>query len=181
MSNLPVKPEEINWDNLEKLDLPAKAKQAKRNQMLNCIPPPKWLKKHPVYKNDYLPIDKVEYLLTAFFGNWYVEVISVNQIINSITVTVRIFYMDPDRGEYVHQDGVGACPMQVNSGANCTDLSALKPNAVMLALPIAKTNAIKDAADHIGRVFGRDLNRKDTLDYTKTMEGKFENAKITEK
>ena len=35
-----------------------------------------------------------------------------------------------------------------------------------MALPIAKTVALKDAADHLGKLFGSDLNRKDTLNYT---------------
>jgi hypothetical protein len=34
-----------------------------------------------------------------------------------------------------------------------------------MAFPIAKTIAVKDAADHIGKLFGADLNRKETLDY----------------
>ena len=34
-----------------------------------------------------------------------------------------------------------------------------------MALPIAKTIAIKDACDHFGKMFGSDLNRKDTISY----------------
>jgi ABC-type transporter lipoprotein component MlaA len=34
-----------------------------------------------------------------------------------------------------------------------------------MALPIAKTFAIKDATGHLGKIFGRDLNRKDTIPF----------------
>ena len=75
------------------------------------------------------------------------------------------------------QDGVGANPLQVNSGKKPMDSDEIKSNAVMLALPIAETNAVKDAADKIGRIFGRDLNRKDTMSYDLLIK----DAKITEK
>jgi hypothetical protein len=34
-----------------------------------------------------------------------------------------------------------------------------------MAFPMAKTIAIKDAADHFGKLFGADLNRKDVISY----------------
>ena len=172
----------IKWNDLDSLDLPKKGKLAIRNQLLNCNPPKVWIKKHPLYKNDYLPIDKVEYLLTTFFGSWHVEIKAAFQIANSVCVTVRLHYLNPDTGEFDWQDGAGAAPMQLDSGAKASDFSAVKNNAVMLALPIAETNAEKDAADKIGKLFGRDLNRKDTLGYERLIEGMdFSDAKKTEK
>ncbi len=38
----------------------------------------------------------------------------------------------------------------------------------MMALPSAKSYAIKDAADHLGSLFGRDLNRKDAPAFSPT-------------
>jgi len=35
-----------------------------------------------------------------------------------------------------------------------------------MALPIAKSKAIKDACDHFGRLFGSDLNHKEQFDFT---------------
>jgi hypothetical protein len=35
-----------------------------------------------------------------------------------------------------------------------------------MAYPMAKTIAIKDACDHFGNLFGANLNRKDTLNYS---------------
>ena len=167
----------IKWNDLESIELSNSGKLELRNYLLNQPPQKAWIKKHPLYSNDYLPIDKVEFLLTLFFKTWRVEVKNVFQIANSVCVTVRLYYQDADSKEMNWQDGVGANPLQVNSGKKPMDSDEIKSNAVMLALPIAETNAVKDAADKIGRIFGRDLNRKDTMSYDLLIK----DAKITEK
>lgn len=135
------------------------------NLLLNQPPPSKWVKTHPMLKHQYLPIDKVEYLLTKLFGQWRVEVLSVLQLFNSIAVTVRLHYLHPITGQWSFHDGVGAHNLQLDSGAAPSDLTKIKPMAVMMSLPIAKSAAIKDAADHLGSLFGRDLSRKDTVQF----------------
>jgi hypothetical protein len=35
----------------------------------------------------------------------------------------------------------------------------------MMAFTMAKSYAIKDACDHFGKLFGRDLNRKETMGF----------------
>jgi hypothetical protein len=40
----------------------------------------------------------------------------------------------------------------------------VKDDAIQGAFQIAKSFAIRDAADHLGKLFGRDLNRKDTFE-----------------
>jgi hypothetical protein len=174
-AELAIQAKAIKWDDLTEMQLTTKQQVHIRNFMLNQAPPTGWLKKHPVYNNSYLPIDKVEYLLTSLFGNWKVEVKEVKMIANSMQCTVRLYYWDSLINDFSWQDGVGAAPMQQDSGGG-----KLKANGVMLATPIAKTNAIKDAADTIGKLFGRDLNRKDTLNYDKEGE-KFENLLNIEK
>ena len=176
----PVDVKTVKWSELDKMQLTKKEAASIRNYLLNVDPPKQWLKQHPVYKNTYLPIDKVEYLLTTFFGSWHVEVKQAFQVANSLCVIVRLYYRNPDSEDFNWQDGAGAAPMQLDSGSKASDSTALKPNAVMLALPIAETNAIKDAADKIGKLFGRDLNRKDTLGYEHLVKD-FTGATITEK
>ncbi len=72
----------------------------------------------------------------------------------------------------MYHDGVGAKELQTiaASGPLKQDFSNINKGAVEMALPIAKTAAIKDAADHLGKLFGRDLNRKDTLEYKQTYQ-----------
>lgn len=134
--------------------------------LVNQKPHQTWVKKHPMAKTEYLPIDKVEFMLTSIFQNWRVEVLTVQSLFQSVQVTIRLHLKSPVTGEWTYFDGVGACPIQTDSGKSAADLSAIKNNAVQLAVPAAKSYAIKDAAEHIGTLFGRDLNRKDTLEFT---------------
>lgn len=136
-------------------------------QVVNINPPTKYIKDHPLAKGvKYIPIEKIEMMLTKIFQNWFVEVLREGQILNSVYVTVRVNYKHPITGEWLHQDGLGAVPIQVDRGENASNLSAIKSNAITLGLPSAKSYAIKDACEHIGKLFGRDLNRKDTIAYS---------------
>lgn len=141
--------------------------------LLNQPPHKTWLKKHPLAKtqndqnqsvpSEYIPIDKVEFMLDRIFQEWRIEVLQAQVMFQSIAVTVRLHYKNPVTGEWSFHDGVGAKSVQVNQGASAADLSAIKDAAVQMALPSAKSYAIKDAAEHLGSIFGRDLNRRDTI------------------
>jgi hypothetical protein len=62
-------------------------------------------------------------------------------------------------------DGIGAVQLQTAKGTSPADLANINNGALSMAYPIAKTLAIKDACDHFGKLFGCDLNRKDTMDF----------------
>jgi len=139
--------------------------------LLNQPPPKAWVYKNKYANNsEYLPIGKVEYLLDKIFQDWKVEVLDYRTIFNSVTVSVRLHYVNPLTGQWMYHDGVGAKELQTQSGTGSLkqDFSNINKGAVEMALPIAKTSAIKDAADHLGQLFGRDLNRKDTVEYKQT-------------
>jgi hypothetical protein len=149
-------------------DMELRADQNDLNVYLNTTPPDGWIKKHPIVSNvKYLPIERIEWLLTRIFFRWYIEIVESKIVANSITVTVRLFYLDrlSDSGNYLHQDGVGAAPLQTDKGAGAIEFDKIKNDAVMKALPAAESYAIKDAAEKIGRLFGKDLNRKDDIGY----------------
>lgn len=134
--------------------------------ILNQDPPDQWIKTHEFVKNwRYIPTDKIELMLTRIFIKWWVEVLDYKLVANSLAVHVRLFYVSPITGETLHQDGVGAAPLQIEKGYGAIDFNYMKSGAAQMALPSAKTYAIKDAAELIGRVFGRDLNRKDLMGY----------------
>jgi len=136
-------------------------------QVVNMDPPEGIVKDHPLAPGvKYIPIDKIELMLTKIFQQWYPEVLKTGQLLNSIEVTVRLHYLHPITKQWQFSDGVGAVAIQTDKGKSAADLAAIKSNAIMLALPAAKSFAIKDAAEHIGKVFGRDLNRKDTMAFT---------------
>ena len=144
--------------------------------LLNHEPDPKWIKQHPVYKTDYIPIERIEWLLTNIFTKWRVEVLNVVQMLNSAVVTVRLHYLDPITNTWEWQDGLGAHNFQLDQGANATEFEKLKSNAVKLAVPIAETEAVKDASDKLGKLFGKDLNRKTSTNYA-GISDKFNNYK----
>lgn len=133
--------------------------------ILNQEPKSTWVKQHPVTKGLYLPIERVEWLLTQIYRTWWVEVKNTQIIANSVVVTVRLWVIDPVTLSNRFQDGVGASPLQTDQGAKATDLTALKSSAVQMAAPAAKIYALKDAAECFGKIFGKDLNRKDEIAY----------------
>lgn len=156
------------------------------NTLLNQPAPQHWLKQHPFANKeviepngskrkvplDYLPIDKVEFLLTRIFQHWRVEVISCSALFNSVCCHVRVHYLHPITNEWMYHDGIGAVGIQTDAGASAADMSKIKQDAVMKAAPAAKSYAIKDAAEHLGSLFGRDLNRKDTVAFTGSYQPK---------
>lgn len=136
------------------------------NLLLNQEVPAQWLKKHPYIKDHtYITIQRVETLLTVLFQEWKVEVISYSQLFNSVSCHIRLHYKSPLDGSWKFHDGLGAVGVQTDKGAAASDLTAIKQEAVMKALPAAKSYAIKDAAGHLGKLFGRDLDRKDFVEF----------------
>ncbi len=149
-------------------------KESQLNTLLNHEPKKEWLRLHPVAKNvKYLPIERVEYLLTSIFQVWNIEVKETKLIANSIIVTVRLHYKDPVTGEMQFHDGIGASPLQTEKNAGAIEFDKIKSNAVMLAAPAAESYAVKDAAEKLGKLFGKDLNRADVIMYDRIGE-KFE-------
>jgi len=133
---------------------------------LNQEPPAEWVKEHPFIKgHKYLPIEKVEFMLKRFFKRYGIKVVEQKQLLNSISCTVTVKYKDPIDNEWVEYDGVGACELQTakDTGPLKLDASNINKGAVPMALGIAKSIAVKDACDHIGNIFGANLNRKDVL------------------
>ena len=137
---------------------------------LNQEPKTEWVKEHPFIKGyKYLPIERIEYLLRYIFKTDYkIEVLKTGLLLNAVEVTVRVHFKDILTGEWMFYDGVGAQEIQTkqNSGHLQLDMSNINRGAITMALPIAKTIAIKDACDHFGIIFGANLNRKDYVEYS---------------
>ena len=142
-------------------------KQNALTVLLNQNPPAQWLSEHPMIKGyKYIPIEKIEYLLTRIFGQWHVEVRNTQIVANSVVVTVRLHVNNPISGEAMWQDGIGAAPIQTDKGAGATDWNSVKTDGVQKAAPAAETYAVKDAAEKFGKIFGRDVARKGSMNYT---------------
>ena len=178
------KPKLPSLQELQSGDLEQLKNQNDLNILLNHPPKADWIKAHPFVKKkdpntgewvplQYLPIERVEYLLTSIFISWSVEIRSVHLIVNSVLMIVRLHFRNPVTNEMEWQDGTGASPLQTDEGAGAADVSKIKASAVMMAAPAAKSFAVKDAAEQLGRFFGKDLNRADQIAYD-AMAGKFD-------
>lgn len=137
------------------------------NTLLNQKPPAKWIKKNPYAGNSlYLPIDKVEFLLRKIFKRYKVEILREQQLFNAVSVTVRLHYLHPVTNTWEWIDGGGAKSLQLKKGSSSFDFSNINTNAVDMAFPIAISQATKNAAAKLGRIFGADLNRNEILEVT---------------
>ena len=159
MSNLP-KINDIYTDKLsiQKADVSV--------TLMNQQPKQEWVKDHPFIRGyKYLPIERIEYLLKTIFKSYKIEITGQGTSFNGVWVTVRIHYLHPVSGEWLFHDGIGASQLQTAKGTSPADLNNINNGALSMAYPVAKTIAIKDAADHFGKLFGSDLNRKDLINY----------------
>lgn len=147
-------------------DIEMAYKHNQLNVLLNQPPKKEWLKDYPMAKGvKYIPINRIEWLLTRIYTKWRVEVKNVQLIANSVQVTIRLHILDPISGEWDYQDGVGAVPLQTDKDAGAIEFNKLKNNSVMLAAPAAKSFAVKDAAEMLGKLFGKDINRPENVLY----------------
>jgi hypothetical protein len=139
-------------------------KNDKLNFLLNQEVPKKWIKTHPFIKNhNYIPIDKVEFLLRKIFKQYKIEILREGTSFNGVYVCVRVHYLNPTNEQWDFHDGIGAIQLQVKKGSSPSDLANINNGALSMAFPLAKTLAIKDACDMFGNLFGANLNRRDVL------------------
>lgn len=129
--------------------------------ILNINPPSKIVKFHEYGKFEYLPITAVSRLLDGLFDGWNSEIKMVNHVINGVYVVVRLTAKIPNSDKVLIADGIGFAEFQTKKGAAPTDFTQLMQGAGVLAIPKAKTEAIKNAAKDFGNLFGRNLSRKD--------------------
>lgn len=136
------------------------------NLLMNQQPEQKWILTNAYAGNSkYIPIGIKETLLQRIFKEFRIEILREGTMFNAVYVTIRLHYLHPVTGEWSYHDGTGADQVQTKSGASAADLSSISNNAVAMSLPKAVSFAISDATDHLGKLFGRDLNRKETMTF----------------
>jgi len=116
----------------------------------------------------YLPISAIESDLDRLFaGLWQVKNLNYKIVANEILLTLDLEVFHPVAKVWLTRAGVGACMIRQRSGAQISDINAKLKNALVMDLPHAKAEAIKNAAKSLGAIFGRNLARKasETTDY----------------
>lgn len=170
MSNQPTTPVPRRLPTIQEIhdENPDAFKQDQFKTLVNQLPPAAWVKKHPLSGHAYVPVEKVEYLLDAIVGQWKLEILTIVPMFQSVVATIRLHYFNPATLTWEYHDGGGASPVQTDKGESAANLSAIKSNALQLAVPAAISYALKDAAEHIGIIFGRNVSRKDTIGFKPT-------------
>jgi hypothetical protein len=149
------------------------------NILLNQEPPKAWLKKQNGVM--HLPVDKVKFLLTKIFVEWYETINQVQIVANSVVVIITLHYKNPITNEWCKMDGIGATPINTVKGASAMDWGQVVHDSVHKCTPAADAYALKNAAKKIGRIFGGDYGKDDLLDFGVLQDSdRFANAKARE-
>ncbi len=108
-----------------------------------------------------------------FFGLWSTENFKWNVISNEIVGSLELVMTHPVTGQVFRRVGaaavtimVDAVPQEIKDNPKlrnewALDVSNKKPSALDMGFPKLKAECVKNAANSLGKLFGRDLNRKD--------------------
>lgn len=126
---------------------------------LNSKPPSSAMKQKDGV--NYLPISYYEMTLDSlYFGMWKTTNESTNIIANEIIVRLELHVFHPIAKVWITRVGVGASMIQQARGADVTDINSKYKNTMGKDYPSAKSEAVKNAAKSLGKIFGRDISRK---------------------
>lgn len=134
-------------------------------ELLNKNPSSKWVRTNPYSNNaKYLPIRIVEELLNEIFPFWQAKQIGEPKILaNSVVVSVELWVFNPIINEWLTYPGIGAVPIELQSGSDPTDFSKINAKSLHKNAPAALSFAINNAAKKIGRLFGSHLNSNESM------------------
>lgn len=145
-------------------------------QRLNKEPDLNELDSTPDNRAKTLPISYVEMTLDElFFGQWSTENFKWSAITNEVQGSIDLVVTHPITNEKIRRTGAASIIIQVdkvpdNVNGQEKNRWALNPdnkksNALDLGFPKLKAECTKNAAQSLGKIFGRDVNRekKDTF------------------
>lgn len=138
---------------------------------LNREPEQSELDRTPDGKAKTLPISFVEMTLDELFlGHWGTENFTSKVVANEVVGEIELWVIHPITGVRISRSGAAGIIIQVDKAPDdiqgkernqwALDVSNKKSNALDLGYPKLKAECVKNAAQSLGKVFGRDLNRK---------------------
>jgi len=163
MAHYPLNPETL--DSLQKFQT-----------RLNSQPSELAVESTPDRKAQTVVISHIEMTLDElFFGQWRTENFKWNAIANEVQGSIELVAVHPVTGFEIRRTGAASIIIMVDKvpdGVTGTERNqwALNPsnkkaNALDLAFPKLKSECVKNAAQSLGKIFGRDLNRKNADQY----------------
>lgn len=133
---------------------------------LNSNPTPESIDKTPDGKAGTILISHIEMLLDEyFFGLWETENFKWAVIANEIVGSIDLVFTHPVTNTKYRRVGAASIQIMVDKGTAPLDVNNKKPNALDMGFPKLKTECVKNAANSLGKLFGRDLNRKKSDNY----------------
>ena len=140
---------------------------------LNNSDPISGVEPTPDNKAKTLTISHVEMTLDEyFFGLWSTENFKWSVIQNEVVGSLDLIVVHPMNGMFIRRTGaasiiiqVDKVPDEIKNNSKARNIHALspenkKPNALDMGFPKLKAECLKNAAQSLGKIFGRDLNRK---------------------
>lgn len=128
---------------------------------INSQPSAESIDKTPDGKAGTILISHIEMLLDEyFFGLWETENFKWAVIANEIVGSIDLVCTHPVTNQKFRRVGAASVQIMVDKGTNALDVANKKANALDMGFPKLKTECLKNAANSLGKLFGRDLNRK---------------------
>lgn len=129
--------------------------------MLSRKPPAKSIHKSPS-GNAYMPISYIEATLDRVFGpmGWQHRNFRHETVLNEVVGSIELWVRDPESREWICRIGAASQSIQMRKDTDFTDPRNKIPNALEKGFPSLKSKCISNAADSLGKVFGRDAGRK---------------------
>lgn len=129
---------------------------------LNAEPDPREFELTPDKKARTLPISFVDMTLDELFlGQWEMSEPHYTQIFNEVVGTAVLTVWHPINGRPLKRIGWASVVITQDADAKLADFNMTKKkNALDLTFPKLGAEIRKSAAQTLGKVFGRDINRK---------------------
>lgn len=129
---------------------------------LNAEPNPEEFEPTPDGKAKTLPISFVEMTLDELYlGQWGTTEPKFQQIFNEVVGTVELTVWHPVTGRELKRAGWASVVITQDKDSSVSDFQMTKKkNALDLSFPKLGAEAFKNAAKGLGKIFGRDINRK---------------------
>lgn len=115
----------------------------------------------------YIPISVKEALADRLFRSWEVADEKFMNVLNEIVCTVKIIAVPDFPGaEHMSFTGSASKPVQCDSGAVVHEFpKGKKANALEYCLPAVRSEAIGNAFETLGNIFGRNVARDVSNDF----------------
>lgn len=154
--------------------------------LLNQEPPETSLGDTADGKAKTVTISHVEMTLDElFFGQWSIKNFTSKLIANEVCGELELVCIHPVTGREITRTGAASIVIMVDKLSDqqksqmssqernqwALDSRNKKPNALDLAYPKLKSECLKNAAQSLGKIFGRDLNRKVKDGYNPIVKG----------